>query len=203
MISRRSLVLGFFFAVPIVIYIALGLYALWTTNLLTRLWWLLPAFWVFTWGLSKVWPQPTFKEQVAERLIDMPDHWTSRDQEASRIIRQFQERVEQFSPEQLTDPALYQQQGQELALALAKHYHPKADDPYSSVTVPEVLAAIRLVVDDMEEWMLESVPGSRLVTIRHWKMLGSAPKWYRRLRDTAWVASVLINPLNVARYFSS
>lgn len=203
MISRRSLVLGFFFALPIVIYIGMALYALWATNLLTRLWWLLPACWVFTWGLSKVWLQPTFKEQVAEGLVDMPAHWTARDQEAARIIRQFQERVEQFTPEQLTDPALYQQQGEALALALAKHYHPKADDPYSSVTVPEVLAAIRLVVDDMEEWMLESVPGSRLITIRHWKLLGSAPKWYRRLRDTAWVASVLINPLNVARYFSS
>jgi predicted GTPase len=201
--SRRSLVLGFFFALPIVIYVGMALYALWATNLLTRLWWLLPACWVFTWGLSKVWPQPTFKEQLTDGLVDMPAHWTARDQEAARIIRQFQERVEQFTPEQLTAPALYEQQGQELALALAKHYHPKADDPYSSVTVPEVLAAIRLVVDDMEEWMLESVPGSRLVTIRHWKLLGSAPKWYRGLRDTAWVASVLINPLNVARYFSS
>jgi len=202
-ISRRSIVLGSFFAFPIVIYVGLGLYALWTTDLLTRLWWLLPAFWLFTWGLSKVWPQPSFQEQVTEGLIDLPAHWTTRDQEASRIIRQFQERVEHFSPEQLTDPALFQQQGQELAVALAKHYHPRAEDPYSSVTVPEVLAAIRLVVDDMEEWMLQSVPGSRLVTIRHWKLLGSAPKWYRRLRDTAWVASVLVNPLNVARYFSS
>jgi predicted GTPase len=202
-ISRRSLVLGLFFALPIVVYVGMGLYALWDTHLLTRLWWLLPACWVFTWGLSKVWPQRTFKEQVTEGLLDTPAHWTARDQEAARMIRQFQERAEQFSPEQLTDPALYQQQGQELAVALAKHYHPRAEDAYSSVTVPEVLAAIRLVVDDMEEWMLESVPGSRLMTIRHWKLLGSAPKWYRRLRDTAWVASVLINPLNVARYFSS
>jgi predicted GTPase len=202
-ISRRSLVLGLFFVLPIVLYLALGLYALWTTNLLTRLWWLLPACWVFTWGLSKVWPQPTFQEQVTAEVAETPVHWTARDREAAQIIRHFQERVEQYTPEQLVDPAFYQEQGQALAVALAKHYHSRAEDPYSSLTVPELLAAIRLVVDDMEEWMLRAVPGSRMLTIRHWKMLGSAPKWYRRLRDTAWVGAVLINPLNLARYFSS
>jgi len=202
-ISRRSLVLGLFFLLPIVMYVGMGLYALWTTDLLLRLWWLLPACWVFTWGLSKVWPQASFQEQAAADFKEAPPHWTARDKEAARIIRQFQDRVEQFTPEQLVDPAFYQQQGQKLAVSLAQHYHPRAEDPYSSLTVPEVLAAIRLVVDDMEEWMLRSVPGSRLLTIRHWKMLGSAPKWYRRIQDTAWVAAVLINPLNVARYFSS
>ncbi len=205
MISRRSLVLGGLFALPLLIYVGMGLYALWTTNLLNRLWWVLPAVWVFTWGLSKVWPaRPAISPlSDAAEPISGPAHWTARDQDAARIIRRFQERVDDYSPEQLTDPAFYQQQGQELAIAVTKLYHPRATDIYSSLTVPETLAAMRLVVDDMEQWMLESVPGSRMLTIHHWQLLGSAPKWFRRVKDTAWVAAVLVNPLNVARYFSS
>ena len=202
-ISRRSFVLGLLFLLPVLIYVGMGIYALWTTNLLGKLWWLLPACWVFTWGLSKVWPAVPSIQQEPEEVGSGLAHWTARDREAAKIIREYQEQVEQFSPEQLTDPGFYEKQGQALAIALARHYHPGASDPYSSVTVPEALAAMRLVVDDMEQWMLAAVPGSRLLTIRHWKMLGEAPKWYRRLQDTAWVGAVLINPLNIARYFSS
>ena len=197
------MVLGAMFLIPVLMYLGMAVYALWATHLLTRLWWLLPACWVLTWGLSKVWPAtPSTQQQLAD-FADAPPHWTARDQEAARIIRVYQERVNDFTPEQLTNPTFYQQQGQLLAMELASHYHPRASDAISSLTVPEVLAAMRLVVDDMEQWMLEAVPGSQLLTIRHWKMLGSAPKWYKRLQDTAWVASVLINPLNIARYFTS
>jgi uncharacterized protein len=51
--------------------------------------------------------------------------------------------------------------------------------------------------------MLESVPGAHLLTIRHWQMLQSAPDWLERLSETAWVASMLFNPVNVARYLAS
>src|SRR5690606_25379354 len=105
--------------------------------------------------------------------------------------------------EQLTDPHFYLQQVQSLALELARLYHPKASDPLKHLRVPEVLAAVRLAVDDMEQWMLESVPGSHLLTIRHWQMLQSAPEWFDRLAETAWVASMLFNPANIARYIAS
>jgi predicted GTPase len=203
MISRRSIVLGLLFVVPIVIYVGAGGYALVTTGLWQRLWWLLPLCWLITWGLSKFWKAKPAAARVEKHSIPIPAHWTTRDEEAAKIIREFQDRTETYTPEQLIDPAFYQTQGQALAVALARHYHPSASDPYSSLTVPEVLAAVRLVVDDMEQWLLTSVPGSRLLTIKHWRMLGSAPHWYRRIQDTAWVASILINPLNIARYFSS
>lgn len=203
MISRRSLVLGLLFVVPILLYVGMGIYALWTTNLLNRLWWLLPACWLLTWTLSKIWRPGTSRAPMQQHTVQIPEHWTSRDHEAAKIIREYQDRVETYTPEQLTEPRFYQAQGQALAVELARHYHPRAKDPYSSLTVPEVLAAMRLVVDDMEQWLLGSVPGSRLLTIKHWQMLGSAPQWYRRIRDTAWVASILVNPFNVARYFSS
>ena len=119
------------------------------------------------------------------------------------IVRAYQQQVDQHTPAQLTDPAFYQEQAQSLAMELARHYHPEASDALTSLTVPEVLAAVRLSVDDLEKWLLSSVPGSRLLTIKQWQMLQSAPTWYRRLQDTAWVASILLNPANIARYLAS
>ena len=202
MITRRSFVLGSLVLLPVLIYVLLGLWALWETRLLLRVWWLLPSCWVLTWALARLWPTTRPGDQK-QYLLAAPSHWTPRDRQAAEIVRTHQQKVEQLTALQLTDPKFYESEGHELATALARHYHPDATDPYSSLTVPEVLAAARLALDDMEQWMLISVPGSRLLTIKHWRMLQSAPLWYRRVQDTVWAASMLLNPLNIARYFSS
>ena len=44
----------------------------------------------------------------------------------------------------MTDFAFYVQTGQDMALELARFYHPGAADPLGERTVPEVLAVIEL-----------------------------------------------------------
>ncbi len=92
-------------------------------------------------------------------------------------MREYQLQVDSYSTGQLTDPHFYLTQIQSFAAEMSRLYHPKATDPLKDLTVPEVLAALRLAIDDMERWMLESVPGSRVLTIGQWKMLQKAPKW--------------------------
>ena len=201
MISRRSFVLWALTTFPVVVYAVLAGYSLWATGLLRKAWWLGPLFWVLAWGLAKLWK--TRHATPEQHAIEIPGHWTPRDRQATQIVRQFQQKVEQFTPAQLTDPRFYQTQVQEMAVALAAHYHPGASDPLVSLTVPEVLAALRLAVDDTEQWLLTSVPGSRLLSIRQWQMLQSAPTWYRRFQNATWLVSMLTNPVNIARYWSS
>ena len=93
---------------------------------------------------------------------------------AALIVREFQQKVDQLTPTQLTDPHFYRQQAQSLATVLAQHYFPDANDPFSSLTVPEVVAAVRLAVDDLEQWLLTSLPGSRMLSIKQWQMLQHA-----------------------------
>ncbi len=69
--------------------------------------------------------------------------------------------------------------------------------------MPEVLAAVRLALDDMEQWLLTSLPGSRLLSIKQWQSLQHAPKWIRRIQNTTWAASILMNPANIARLWTS
>lgn len=201
MISRRSLVLGTLIFLPVMVYAALAGYSLWATGILRQVWWLGPGCWLLAWAVAKVWKAAHAKPE--QHAVAIPAHWTPRDRDAAQIVRAFQQKVEQFTPGQLTDPQFYQKQVAAMGVALAAHYHPGASDPYTSLTVPEVLAAIRLAVDDTEQWLLTSVPGSRLLSIRQWQMLQSAPTWYRRFQNLTWAASMLMNPVNIARYFSS
>lgn len=199
MISKRSIIIGVLFCLPVLVYVGFGAYALWKTGLFLWTWWIIPGCWFLTYGVAEVWKPKRF-DPDSERL---PTHWTPFDEAATKIVTQYQQEVDTLSPEELTDMEFYFQKSQDLAQSLAEHYHPKAKDVYSSLTVLEVLAATRLAVEDLEVWFHDSVPGSHLVTIEQWKMLGKAPKWVKRVSDAGWVASVLVNPLNVAKYFSS
>lgn len=200
MFSRRSITLAVLIVLPMLVYLTLGAYALWETGLFGYTFWILPVFWLITWIVAVIW-KPSLPGLRGGQAL--PRHFTPRDESAMEIVRRYQEQVDVLSTEQLVDPKFYLQQSQRLAQDLATHYHPKSNDPISSLTVPEVLAATRLVIDDMERWMLESVPGSQLVTIRQWKWLQHAPKWVRRAQNAAWAVGVLINPANVLKYLTS
>jgi len=183
-------------AVPVTLYIIFGAYALWKTNLLIWLWWILPAGWALTFLLVKFWPAQPKPDAVPPAA----KHWTPRDQEAAQIVLRYQEQVDTVTPAQLTSAQFYIDRFQELSNELATYYHPNAADPFSSLTVPELAAAIRLVADDLEQIVLNSLPGSRLLTVNQWRSFGDTPKWANRIRNSVWAGSILINPLNIARY---
>lgn len=200
MFSQRTRVLAVLVLVPLLVYLTLGAYALWQTGLFAETFWILPVCWFCTWLVSLAWKR---ESPALYESLPHPPHLTPRDEAGLKIVRRFQEQVDQLSPEQLTEPTFYLQQAQALAGDLARHYHPDAKDPVSELTVPEVLAAVRLAVDDMERWLLEAVPGSRLVTIRQWRWLRHAPKWVERIQNVSWAAGMLLNPLNALRYVTS
>ena len=106
----------------------------------------------------------------------------------------------EFTGEQLTDPQFYTQRTIEISTEFAKHYHPKATDPLGSVSVVELLTVVQLVAEDLEKLLRDNVPGSHLVTVSQWKMLANAPAWWRTINNVGWLASVVINPVSVARY---
>ena len=199
MIPRRTIVIASLLLFPVLVYIGFGAYALWQTGLFRWTWWIIPVTWVGVYIVSNLWRKPT--RQVDP--IDAPKHWTPVDEAATRIVQNQQTKVDDLEPEQLTDLQFYVKSAQELAKNLSRHYHPDSQETISSLTVVEILAAIRLAVDDIEDWFQDAVPGSHLVTIKQWKMLGKAPKWVQRASDAGWLASLVWNPLNAARYVTS
>ncbi len=199
-LSRRTLTLAALTVLPLLVYLGLGAYALWMNGMFAWTFWILPVFWILTWVIAMVWV-PEQSGSITSQIAS--PQFTDRDTTAAAIVRKYQDQVNSLPPEKLTDPQFYLQQAMLLSRDLAAHYHPKSGDPIEALTVPEVLAAARLAIDDMEQWILESVPGSRIFTIRQLKWLQHAPKWVKRIQDTTWAASVLVNPANVMKYFTS
>jgi predicted GTPase len=195
MISRKSTLIAALLLLPVLIYAAAGGYALWKEGLWRWLWWLPPLAWGIAWGLAKFW---RIGHETAQSVDEpAPARWTPRDEQAAEIVRNFQRKVNRLTPHQLADLATYRVEAEALALELAQHYHPDAKDFWSSVHVTDLLAALRLVIDDLEPWVAGSLPGSQLLTMRQGMNLQSVPKWLRAAQNVWWAASVLWNPANL------
>jgi predicted GTPase len=195
MISRRSTIVAALLLVPVLVYIAAGGYAMWQAGLWRWLWWVAPAAWAIAWGLARLW---RVGHRTAPPADDPPPaRWTPRDEQAAEIVRKFQRKVGQLTPHQLADLVMYRTEAEALALELARHYHPAAEDAWSSARVTDLLAALRLAIDDLEPWVAGSLPGSHLLTMRQGLKLQSVPKWLRRIQNTWWAASILWNPANL------
>ena len=199
MISRRTIVISLLLLAPVLVYIGFGGYALWQTGLFRWTWWIIPVCWTGTYLLASLWK----KRDALHDSFEVAAHWTPQDEAAAEIVQNHQRQVDEIEPEQLIDLQFYVKSAQELARSLSVHYHPEANEPLSSLTVVEILAAIRLAVDDLEDWFQESIPGSHLITVGQWKLLSQAPKWVQRASDAGWLASLFWNPLNAARYVTS
>lgn len=199
-LSKRSIVIGGLVLLPLVFYLALGTYAMWSTGLFWWSWIFLPVCWLLSWATARLWKSEDVTQSIQPRT---GTHWTQRDEAAATIVRQYQEGVREKSPEQLTDPHFYLETIKSLATDLATHYHPESKDPYSALKVTEVLAAVRLAVDDLEGLAIRSIPGSRLLTIGQWRSLQHAPQWVKRIQDSVWLGSILLNPANIVRYYTS
>jgi small GTP-binding protein len=184
---------------PIALFAGFGAWSLYQSGHWFWLWWTMPLCWSVSSLLWRRWQRPW--------ELPLPDldrtHWTPQDQAATKLIEAEQQRVGEYTAAQLTDPQFYTTMTQALSLKIAQHYHPKAKDPVASLSVVELLTAVQLISADVEDWFIKSVPGSHLITVGQWKMLGHAPAWWKTASNAGWVASIVMNPLNLGRYLVS
>ena len=198
--ARRFWILVTLILLPWIVLSALGGWMLWKSGLLFWTWWALPVCWGLAFLLTSRW------ERLPNRLsvdIKHPGHWTSRDEAASQIVEAHHRLMTDVNPDQLTDPRFYVDSAMGLADKIAQHYEPRAADPIGALTVPEVLAAAHLAIEDLEDWVRETVPASHLLTIRQWRQLAKAPGWITNAQKVVWAVSTVINPLNILRYVTS
>jgi hypothetical protein len=130
-------------------------------------------------------------------------HWTARDKAAWQLVEQHQQSVGTLAPDKLTDTACYLQTARDLALKLAQHYHPGVQDPVSSLTVTEILAATQLAIEDSARWVEQFVPGSHLLTVSQWRKLAQAPSWWRAASNAAWAMRIVLQPAALGRFVTT
>jgi small GTP-binding protein len=184
---------------PVALFAGFGAWSLYQSGHWFWLWWTLPLCWGASSFLWRRWQRPW---ELPLPELDRT-HWTPQDQAATQLIEAEQQRINEFTAAQLTDPQFYTEQTQALSLKIAQHYHPGVKDPVAALSVVELLTAVQLISADVEDWFLKSVPGSHLITVGQWKLLGHAPGWWRTASNAGWVASIVMNPLNLGRYLVS
>ncbi|HUG93400.1 MAG TPA: GTPase [Planctomycetaceae bacterium] len=187
---------------PLAVFAGVGSWALWQTGHLLWMWALLPVCWGAAWLLAR-W-RGTGVLPLAPPRSDPPLYWTPRDREAWRLVEERSREAERVPPARLSELEFYFDTARGLAMDVARVYHPQAADPVSSLTLPEILAAAELAFEDLAGMVERFVPGSHLLTVRHWRLLGKLPGLTKTFSKIYWPISALVSPTTlVGRYAAS
>jgi predicted GTPase len=198
----RILVVFFLVIAPFLALAVLGSYYLWRAGLMLWVWW--PLFGLTALGYFLAWYWQ--RRRTLLRPVDFtpPVEWTDRDREAWRLVEERARKAPEVDPGRLVEINFYVDTARDMALELARVYYPRAEDFYSSVTVPELLAAVEHAAHDVAEVVDQYLPGGHLLTLRNWRQVRKAVDWYPTLNRAYWLVSALIWPMStVQRYLAS
>jgi predicted GTPase len=192
-----ALLLGPFAALAI-----LGSYYLWIENLWRYAW--IPLTVMAALGYYLAWHWQRSRQLLPSPTVAPPMHWTERDRGAWKLVEARAEAAAQVHPDKFTDFNFYVDTGQEMALELARFYHPGVPDPISQLTIPEMLAVIELASHDLAELVDRYLPGGHFLTINHLRQARQAAEWYQTATNVYWMISAVFAPVNTAvRYLAS
>jgi uncharacterized protein len=190
------------FGAPFMFMIGAGGYYLWERGWAFYTWWPMALCFLMCFALAHYWHRR--KALLPKLNLEALPHGSERDREAWKLVEARVGNSGSVSSANLTDPDYYMKTAQEMALEMARFYHPDAQNPYSMLTVPEMLSVAELAAHDLNEMVLRYVPASHLLTIDDYRKARHAVDWYRRANNVYWLASAVMNPLETAaRYFTS
>lgn len=198
----RLALVGVVYALPVVFLCGVGAYHLYATGWSFVAWggmtacflaaYLLTIYWTRK-GSRAVLPNPTYADPL--------NYWTERDKQAWKVVEKHAAESKPVKLDEFNDPNNLQRfavEAQELALKLARVYHPTATEPFAHLTLPEILAAFELAAHDLSKLVDRYVPGSHLITLRNFKQAKQAMEWYEKGRNIYWLVTAVLDPLKTA-----
>ncbi len=195
----RTWVILLLLAAPILGMIGVGSLALWRTGQTVWMW----VVFLVAWGVALVLARFWREKFVRLKQPEMPTtlHWTPRDQNAWEIVEAKIATADAVEPEAFTNLQFYFDIARDLSQDIATCYHPKAKDPVGSLTIPEILAAAQLALEDLADLYDRYVPAGHLLSINNFRSLAKLPKRYRMVSNIANVAAALFSPVAAAGRF--
>jgi predicted GTPase len=157
--------------------------------------------WLVAWLVGKLWKPARLNDANRVCLLQAPEFWTPRDAAAIAIVENYRAEAVDVDRLSIADPTRYQQDAVALAEKLAEHYHSgQREHAFEPLTMIEVFAVIHLAVEDLEEWMLQNVPGSDLATIGQLSQLPDLALALDGLQKIVYFASALFHPSKLLTY---
>lgn len=195
-------VVGALFLLPVVFLGAMGSYHLYATGWSFPAWggmtacflgaYLLGWYWTRK-GKRTVLPDPNYSDPL--------NYWTDRDRTAWKVVEKHALDTKPVSVDDFNNPdnlTRFAAEAQQLALKVARVYHPGTKEPFAHLTLPEILTAFELASHDLSRLVDRYVPGSHLITLQNFKQAKQAMAWYETGRNIYWLVSAVMNPLQTA-----
>lgn len=192
----RITVVAVLVLVPLLGWAAVGSYALWRWGLAMYVWWPLMA--CMSVGYLLAWHWQRKRMLLRPPPPEPPMYWTDRDRQAYALVDARIKASAKVPPEKLTEPTFYFETAKELALEMARFYHPASTDPVGRLTVPECLAVIELATHDLAERVDRYLPAGHLMTIDDWKRARAAVDYYQTANKAYWLISAVFDPVQTA-----
>jgi uncharacterized protein len=201
----RIAVILLLMAVPLLVLAGIGSYRLWQLDLAVYVWWPLSACMAIGYFLGWHWLRQ--KQLIKPIDFSAPLHWTERDREAWKLVEARARQVAELQSVELQELQFYSQVAQDMALELARFYHPGASDPVGSLTIPEILAVAELAAHDLTELVNDNVPGGHLLTVNQWRWAKRAAEqatsWWRRSSNAYWLLSAVLSPVDTGLKYAA
>ena len=113
---------------------------------------------------------------------DRPETFSKSDGEAWKIVEDEADRGEAVSLDELSRMDIYIDVGRRLANRLAAHYHPESEDPIQLLPVVDLLTALELASEDLNQ-LCKQIPGGDMITPGHWKKAVQVANYFQRAND--------------------
>jgi predicted GTPase len=189
---------------PFVFLICVGTFHLYQTGWSFISWWPMAACFALAYLLAWWWARGQSQQlHAAVAEDDLPTYWTERDRAAWLQVVKYVAQAPPLAPEQTADLRRYAEDGQKLALTVARIYKPDAVDPFGHLTVPEILTCSELVANDLHALTVQYIPGSHLIRVNDLKFARKAVDWYETGRNVYWLGSAFLNPIKTAAQFAA
>jgi predicted GTPase len=191
----RIAIVAVLFVAPFVGFAGCGAYYFWWNG-----WTAIASFtaigcFALAYGLAWFWTRRGAKVLPAAGPTEPLAHWTDRDRAAWKLVEEQVDAVTRVTVDDVSDVRKYAADAQTMALAVARIYHPDATDPFGHLTLPEILACVELVAQDLTELVGKYVPGSHLIRINDLDHVQRAADWYTKTRNAYWLASAVLDPI--------
>jgi uncharacterized protein len=198
----RIIVVAALILIPFIFLAGAGSYYLWTSGYGWAVWIFMASCLAMGYGLGWYWQH---NRQLLHPLSYTPlPQWTDRDREAWKLIESRAQEAAKLDPNKFADLDVYVETAKEMTLQLAQHYHPGAQDPLASLTIPEMLTVVELAAQDMAEIVDRYLPGGHLLTLRDWRRARQATDWYQTASKFYWLVSAVFSPFDTGiRYAAS
>lgn len=194
-----TIVIALLLLIPVLVFVGFGGWALYQAGHLWWIWIPVPVCWLIAWLMIRV-----FWQRVA--IVDLPPfqappRWTPRDDAAWKIVEARIARGEEVDQAEMVHFDYWMHEARDLSVEIAAHYYPDSKEPLDSLTIPEILAAGQLALDDIGERYDDYVPGGHMLTVGNFKTLATVPDKYKKFSN-AWTGLRLaFNPIGAVAQF--